>query len=511
MVIDSSFVHSFLSFNDLREWKSDPGSELQWLNYLDVTGNEHWRPSEQLLKLKRLEKVEGVTWTQYCKNCSLVKIETQDAEANSTPWCYEEYHSPHGWSWYDDIEYGKALEFIKLGFWPTCLCDSPCYDNQINLPYMKAVVYIAEKIAYTLYATCSVGLLVNIAVVLVILCNPALRRDLAVCLVLNISLCDVFVVSACLIYAMYQTDRLYIGYFESIGTEDSAKDVEDGTMALESEIMRLRNIFGPILTFAMASQVPGSFILTFEKFLKIVYSMRPDLRITKRAAQAFIFISLSCCATFAVLPVFEVGGMSYNVRISFMPLPSDFSIDEYEDQTVEIRTAAAVQISLLTMQLASLLFYLPIFLVARKSGANVGIKRETTIARNIALLVLTNLFFFTIPLVLGIFTPMVWDVHVESIAESNSWQGYDIESYQWYFASQETLPILCVTINAILNPFILAVRHPKIKQKIGVITGRCAAAVNRFVGFLRQSLHRCHNSVENEHENGIEMSHTDET
>ena len=499
IVIVSFFVHSFLSFNDLREWETDPGSELQWLNYLDVTGNEHWRPSEQLLKLKRLEKVQGVTWTEYCKNCALVKIETQGAEANSTPWCYEELHSLKGWHWYDDIEYGKSLEFIKLGFWPTCLCDTPCYDNQIDLPYMKALVYITEKIVYTLYATCFVGLLVNIAIVLVILCNPSLRRDLAVFLVLNISLCDVFALSACLTYSISQTDQIYIDYFENIGPEDTEKDVEDGLEVLESNIMRLRNIFGPILMFAVACEVFGSFILTVEKFLKIVYSMRPGFRITKRGAQVYLFFSMSFCAVFAVLPAFEVGGMSYNVYIDVMPLPSDFSFDEDDEQVVEIRIAAALQIALLTIQLTSMLLHLPIFLVAKKSGANVGIKRETTIAKKIALLVLTNLFFFAVPIILGIFAPMMWNVHGNNIQDK--WQEYALESYHWYFASQETLPILCVTINAILNPFILAVRHPKINQKIGVITGRCAAAVNRFAGFLRQSLHRCHNSDETEQEN----------
>ena len=510
LVIDSSFVLSFLSFNDLREWKADPENELQWLNYLDVTGNEHLRPSEQLLKLKRLEKVEGVTWTQYCKNCSLVNIETVDAEANSTPWCYEELHSPHGWYWYDGIKYGKALAFIKLGFWPTCLCDTPCYEHQLELPYMKAVVYINAKVSYILYVTCPAGLLVNIAVVLVILRNPSLRRDLAVCLVANIAVCDAFIVLACLIYSIYLTDWKFVDHYtEMLSPEALEEDFDNGIMDFDSKTMRLRNIIGPILTFAVASEVLGSLILTFEKFLKIVYAMRPSLRITKRGAQVYLFISGICCAVFAVLPAFEVGRMSYNILIDVMPVPSDFRTGEC-DRMPEIRTAAAVQIALLIIQLVSLLLYLPIFLVARKSGANVGIKRETTIARKIALLVFTNLFFFVIPMILGIFACAIVNVYGAYIEEN--WQEYALESYHWYLASQETLPILCVTINAILNPFIVAVRHPKIKQKIGVITARCSTAVNRFLGFLRQSVHRCHNSDKTEQENNnIEMLHTDET
>ena len=192
--------------------------------------------------------------------------------------------------------------------------------------------------------------------------------------------------------------------------------------------------------------------------------------------------------------------MSYNVFLESVLLPFDYSVvadgEYYYIMVPEIRIAAAVQITLVIIQLISLLLYLPIFLVARKSGANVGIKRETTIARKIALLVFTNLLFFAIPMILGIFALSIWDVH--GIAIEENWEESAFESYRWYLASQQTLPMLCVAINALLNPFFLAIRHPKIKQKIFVITARCAAAVNRFVGFFRQSLHPWHNSDETE-------------
>ena len=56
--------------------------------------------------------------------------------------------------------------------------------------------------------------------------------------------------------------------------------------------------------------------------------------------------------------------------------------------------AAGVGIVLIIIQLTSFLLYLPIFIVTKRSGANVGIKREAAIARKIALLVFTNLIFF---------------------------------------------------------------------------------------------------------------------
>ena len=126
-------IHSRnLSFNDLRDWKVNPTNELQGLKRLDVTGNGHWRPSEQLLQLRNLTTVEGVRMSQYCENCSLCKMTSDDVKSSCSrgKWL----SSPSDWWWPDEIQYGRALDFIKLGFWPTCLVDDVCRMISLNSP-----------------------------------------------------------------------------------------------------------------------------------------------------------------------------------------------------------------------------------------------------------------------------------------------------------------------------------------------------------------------------------------
>ena len=172
-----------MSFNDLRKWKVNLEKELQLLNKLDVTDNEHWLPSEQLLQLKNLTTVRGLTLSKHCKNCSLLKPRTNADEADtSSSKCgsYQELGSPSGWQLHDQIQYGKALDFIKLEFWPTCLCDDTCYIDQYDLPFYQALLGVRVKVIFFLYATGSVALLVNITVILVIVFHKSLRGDLAV-------------------------------------------------------------------------------------------------------------------------------------------------------------------------------------------------------------------------------------------------------------------------------------------------------------------------------------------
>ena len=46
---------------------------------------------------------------------------------------------------------------------------------------------------------------------------------------------------------------------------------------------KLANIMGPILTFAVTSHVFGSGISMLDKFLKIAFAMKPDVRLGRYA------------------------------------------------------------------------------------------------------------------------------------------------------------------------------------------------------------------------------------
>ena len=429
LIVKFLFFNSLsdLSFNDLREWRVDRrNNELQSLNHLDATGNEHWLPSEQLLQLNNLKTVKGVKISRYFENCLLF------------------------------MKGKNVLSEVALSQQESVSDVPPKFD-------------VAIKAVYCMYATGSVALVVNITVFLVIVFNKSLRGELAVWLVLNITLSDVFIGLATVLYAKFNFVTLRI-------------DNQEGNYLL-------RNIMGSILTCAVVSQVFGSFILTLEKFLKIVFAMKPDIRIRKRGAILFLFLSWSVSLTFAVLPAFVVGGTEYT---DFTPLPADNSVHDF---TAPVGIALVSQIILLVIQLTSFVLYLPMFIVAKRSGANVGIKREAAIARKIALLVFTNLIFFTFPVVFGILQFKI----LERVRKSH----WEITERKWVYFAFFCFPVLCVSVNSILNPFLYALRHPKIKQQLRPVVSHCRTALSECFVDLRQRLH-CHSNAV-QPENDMEM------
>ena len=460
----------------------NPSNELQGLNYLDVTGNEHWLPGEQLLQLSNLTTVEGVRLSQYCQDCSLCK--TMSGDVNSL--CPREGRRHRlqvsYWVWADEIQYGKALDFVRSGFWPTCLTDHACWIDQTLLPYFTSVADVAMKLSFALYATGSVALLVNIAVILLIIFNKSLRNHLPVCLLLNVTVCDAFIALVAILCRRFNFAIMYTEYLlDQLQGDYLARDV------VVEKWKRITNIMGPLLACAMASSVFVSVILMFDKFLKIVFVMKPDLSLRRKTAVVLLVLSWPLSATFAVLPVFDIGGMTYTEggEGSITPLPTDHNTTGF---------AAGSQIALVILQLASFLLYIPIFIVAKNSGANVGMKREAAIARKIALLLCTNLIFFTVPIILDVSRNTVYaDIKKDT---SEDWRNWTLVKTQWYAFLFDILPFICLSVNSLLNPFLYALRHPKVRQQLNPLLSRCGAAARKCFGTLRQNVRRSTTNVE---------------
>ena len=370
--------------------KVNPTNELQGLRKLDVTGNDHWLPSKQLLQLSNLTTVEEVRLLQYCQDCSLCKM-TSDV-VDSLSWRGRCLRSPSDWWWHDEIQYGRARDFVKLGFWPTCpLADDVCFLDQYTHPYFTSIHDVTRKSSFALYATGSVALLVNVAVAVFIVFHKSLN-DLAVRLLLNVAVCDALIALVSILYSRFTRAEMHFKHLL-----DQLQGNDNGYDAFKYEWSKLANIMGPILTGAVASHVFGSGVSMLDKFFKIVFAMKPGVRLGRKTAVVLLVVSWSFSATFAVLPVFGIGRMTYTDF--FTPLPTD--TQRYSGKQ-RIGFAAGSPIALVILQLASFLLYVPIFIVAKKSGANVGVKREAPIARKIALLLCTNFIFFTIPAVVGV-------------------------------------------------------------------------------------------------------------
>ena len=182
------------------------------------------------------------------------------------------------------------------------------------------------------------------------------------------------------------------------------------------------------------------------------------------------------------------------------PLPTDRAIRRKDRFEVPVGIAAGVQIVLIIIQLTSLVLYLPIFIVAKRSGANVGIKREAAIAKKIALLIFLSIFFFFL---LFPYCSLFFGTKLFIIAVLYEFSAQHLTKAQWTSFAFLSLPILCVRINSILNPFLVALRHPKIKRHLNPRFIRSRTVLSENFPALVQHLH-CR-SVQQENE--IEMRH----
>ena len=388
-------------------------------------------------------------------------------------------------AWWNPIRQGAGLNQTRV------LAHVPRRSRMHNLSVWTPLCDITIKSSFVLYATGSVALLVNIAVAVFIVLHKSLRNYLAICLLLNVAVCDALIALVSILFARFNYTEMYIKHLlDQLQGKDNDND------AFENQRSKLANIMGPILTCAVTSHVFGSGISMLNKFFKIVFAMKPDVRLGRKTAVVLLVFSWSLSATFAVLPVFGIGRMTYD---SLTPLPTDTTDDRMKQR---IGFAFGSQIALVIFQLASFLLYVPIFIVAKQSGTNVGVKREAAIARKIALLLCTNFIFFTIPVVVGVSQREIWrEVFLNSVL--GDWRNRAIAEVQWTFFLIEIFPVLCLSINSLVNPFLYALRQP-FKQQLNPLLSRCSAATRECFGNLRQNL-RCHTAIEEPINNEVEM------
>ena len=136
--------------------------------------------------------------------------------------------------------------------------------------------------------------------------------------------------------------------------------------------------------------------------------------------------------TYGVLPVIEVGNMKYAEEYSTTPLPAD----AVANRKYTVGLAAGLQIALLVIQFVSFVLYVPIFVVVKISGANVGARREATLAREILSSTRLNKFdFLLVPVIIGAFQ--------NQMSYEASLGRYTFKELQWLRFVIMIFPMFC--------------------------------------------------------------------
>ncbi|XP_078370379.1 uncharacterized protein LOC144653830 [Oculina patagonica] len=423
-----------LTGNKLQTWNArDSSMHLKSLMIIDVQGNMGWRPEEKyLLELPRLKEIRNVSWAAECMDCWLIRNASENDikkfnnsyfEFQTTPFtCYKKH--------YKNIS--DYLRLLARNHFLVRKCRSlfqcierkevyvtwsfPCWPTNQRVLSMQLVFGI-------------IGGCLNMVVLFNILLTKVLRKNVSMVLVSNLALGDTLI---CMYSAIMAAIIVSNEYEDLYNHSDSISDIQCPRV-------------GSLWVLGQCTTSITSVALTIERYLCIVFSMKPDIRMTPRLASLAIafnwVIAVSMMSIAHYLDIYPKNFLCIPVTYDTLRLPR------------ETRYTIAMGSAGITLYLVTIPLYVHIYRVVKQSSQQMGVQRESTLAKRIAVLVGTNLVFFFMPIILL----AAWNLLVTS--------GHNLSIFSRR-AIDEWIPLYCLSINSCLNPLVHAFRNDKFKNAL---------------------------------------------
>ena len=430
--------------------------------YLDISGNLQFKLPTSLLKLRMLKEIKGVTWSEPCANCLLVKnytlqngdFKNKDINIETAELQKGEYLVGN----MADCRLNKfqaskeVAEYAKHGFFPRCLeTNSACFEREIRVTPIHRCWDVDNKILYVEFLISPIAMILNLTVILVALTTRALRRNVTMFLTSNMALSD-FMIS---LYTLILVSARLKPYTEFLLIMDNLCNVI-GFMWLTGQIVSIKT----------------SIILTVERFLAVVYCMTPSVRVTRKIARGLVAFTWCLGVGVAILPLAKISvytGNTYCIPIrpiKDIPHSYEFSI--------------GLSLWGMLLYFITIPLYVKIFLEVKKSSERAGVKRDGTLARRIGTMVLSNMLFFLVPIIIA----FLW--LTTSLRLTMSPQSREILT--------GVLPTLLFSFNSLINPFLYAFRAEKfrkaIKLKIDNVRQRKGRSISLSNSLSHQVVHK---------------------
>lgn len=415
----------------------DPlGDELSQLQYLNVmgAGDSPWTPTVAVLSLPALQVIHGARLNEPCSKCSL------DKNGSSTKFDLSELKS--GVFIRGDKANCRGTKhevsnitrsFASYGFVPSCLDeDEACYMSQINeIPFHRCWK-TDNHIFNLLFVFGFTGLFLNASVFLITITSAKLRKKEVMLIISSLAVSD-FLIELYSVSLAIARKRTYIDFLDIF--------------------KRFCNFAGFVWMIGIFVAITTSVLLTVERYLTIVYCMKPGFRIKVRHALLLIPATWLLGLVTAILPSLGIG--TYTENTLCVPIVPSRANPHSFPFSIGITLLGIV------LYLTMIPLYIHIFLFVKKSGTRTGIKREGVVAARIALLVGSNMLFFFVPVIISILyittdmTKNMTPVTKEAITGA--------------------VGTICSSVNSFLNPLLYAYRNDRFMQ---VLRYRFAIARN---------------------------------
>ena len=388
---------------------------------IDITGNHRWKPTKQVLELPVLQKIRGVTWSESCQNCTLIKNFSNELIKRSKG----SYAEHGGWCRGLKFSFGKhAAEFALHNFSSQCLSKkTKCYDSDVQITKVHRCWKADNDVLNLIYIFGTLDIFLNGIVVALTLSASCLRGNVTMKFIANLAFSDVLIGLYGILIAI---SRRVFSYPE-----------------FESKILPyFCFFFGFLWVLGAFMTTVTSVLLTYERYVVIVYGMVPNKRINARKAFLYLVASWVLATTVAILPIAGIG--SYTTNTFCLPIQPSRKVASIFGYSVGITLLGVV------LYLSTIPLYIQIFLYARKSGSQIGIKRDKVLAKRIAILVFSNMVFCFFPTITG----LLWQL-------TPAFKNLNVITREILVGP---LPVVLYTVNSFINPLLYAYRNDRFKQ-----------------------------------------------